>query len=48
MITLIAKFLNREPKYRFTVTNRTTTEYTVKSLTITQANEYRNRGYWVE
>ena len=48
MIALIAKLLNREQKYRFTVTNRTTTECTVMSLTITQANEYRDRGYWVE
>lgn len=48
MIALIAKLLNREQKYRFIVTDRTTTECTVESLTITQANEYRNRGYWVE
>ena len=48
MITIIAKLLNREPKYLFTITDRTTMKCAVKSLTELEADQYRNRGYWVE
>jgi len=45
---LIVKLLHREQKHLFTITDRTTMKCVVKSLTELEADQYRDRGYWVE